>query len=150
MKESRRKGIASHPDPESCVASRKAGREALTGAHAGGISSCEISGSGTPTSSTETEGHTDGSANASFQRAPRSQRTQACMETPCARTGNTKQTWISDCKTYTVEYTGERIERSLPREPTFPKRTDESDPWASQPWRQDRPVRSGYGPQPDL
>src|SRR6266446_164648 len=74
MKESRRKGIASHPDPESCVASRKAGREALTGAHAGGISSCEISGSGMPTSSTETEGHTDGSANASFQRVPRSQR----------------------------------------------------------------------------
>jgi len=32
MKESRRKGIASHPDPESCAASRKAGREALTGA----------------------------------------------------------------------------------------------------------------------
>ena len=31
MKESRREGIASHPDPESCVASRKAGREALTG-----------------------------------------------------------------------------------------------------------------------
>jgi hypothetical protein len=67
MKESRRKGIASHPDPESCVASRKAGREALTGAHAGGTSSCEIMGSGAPTSSTEMEGHTDGSANASFQ-----------------------------------------------------------------------------------
>jgi hypothetical protein len=62
MKESCRKGIASHPDPESCVASRKAGREALTGAHAGGTSSCEIMGSGAPTSSTEMEGHTDGSA----------------------------------------------------------------------------------------
>src|SRR6267378_8356813 len=68
MKESRRKGISSHPDPESCVASRKAGREALTGAHAGGISSCEISGSGMPTATTETEGHTDGSANASFSK----------------------------------------------------------------------------------
>jgi hypothetical protein len=71
MKESHRKGVASHPVPESCVASRKAGCEALTGAHAGGISSCEISGFGVPTSSTETEGHTDGSANASFQRTPR-------------------------------------------------------------------------------
>jgi hypothetical protein len=91
MKESRRKGIASHPDPESCAASRKASREALTGAHAGGTSSCEISGSGVPTSSTEMEGHTDGSANASFQRAPRSQRTQACMETPCAGTGRPQQ-----------------------------------------------------------
>ena len=91
MKESHREGVASHPDPESCAASRKAGREALTGAHAGGISSCEISGSGMPTSSTETEGHTDGSANASFQRVPRSQRPQACMETPCARTGRPQQ-----------------------------------------------------------
>jgi hypothetical protein len=60
MKESHRKGIASHPDPESCVASRKAGREALTGAHAGGTLSCEIMGSGVPTSSTEMEGHTNG------------------------------------------------------------------------------------------
>jgi hypothetical protein len=33
MKESRRKGVANHPDSESCVASRKTGREALTGAH---------------------------------------------------------------------------------------------------------------------
>jgi hypothetical protein len=29
MKESHREGVASHPDPESCAASRKAGREAL-------------------------------------------------------------------------------------------------------------------------
>ena len=35
MKESYRKGLASHPDPESCVGSRKAAIEALTGAHAG-------------------------------------------------------------------------------------------------------------------
>jgi hypothetical protein len=35
MKESHGKGPASHPDPESCVDGRKAGSEALTGAHAG-------------------------------------------------------------------------------------------------------------------
>jgi hypothetical protein len=35
MKESHREGVASHPAPESCAASRKAVREALTGAHAG-------------------------------------------------------------------------------------------------------------------
>ena len=36
MKESYRKGIANHPDPESCRrCGRKAGREALTGAQAG-------------------------------------------------------------------------------------------------------------------
>jgi RNA-directed DNA polymerase len=42
MKESHRKGIASHPDPESCVASREAAIEALTGAHAGMVLSREI------------------------------------------------------------------------------------------------------------
>jgi hypothetical protein len=91
MKESHREGVANHPDPESCAVSRKVEREALTGAHAGGTSSCEISESGVPTSSTETEGHTDGNANASFQGTPRSQRTQACMETPRARTGRPQQ-----------------------------------------------------------
>ena len=34
MKESHRKGVATHPDPESCVASRKATTEALTGTRA--------------------------------------------------------------------------------------------------------------------
>ena len=42
MKESYRKGLAIHPDPESCVGGRKAAGEALTGAHAGRVSSCEI------------------------------------------------------------------------------------------------------------
>src|ERR1700737_5190062 len=88
MKKSHREGGASPPVSESCAASRKAVREALTGAH---VSSCEISGSGVLTSSTETEGHTDGNANASFQRTPRSQRTQACLETPRARTGRPQQ-----------------------------------------------------------
>jgi hypothetical protein len=42
MKESRRRGVANHPVPESCVASREAAIEALTGAHAGRVLSCEI------------------------------------------------------------------------------------------------------------
>lgn len=42
MKESHRKGLASHPAPESCVVRRAAEREALTGAHAGRVWSCEI------------------------------------------------------------------------------------------------------------
>jgi len=42
MKESYRKGVANHPDPESCMASREAAIEALTGAHAGRVLSCEI------------------------------------------------------------------------------------------------------------
>jgi hypothetical protein len=49
MKESYRKGIASHLDPESCVASREAAIEALTGAHAGRVLSCEIIANRVPT-----------------------------------------------------------------------------------------------------
>jgi hypothetical protein len=37
MKESYGKGVAIHPGPESCVASRKAAIEALTGVHAGRV-----------------------------------------------------------------------------------------------------------------
>lgn len=59
MKESHGQGPASRPDPESCVDGRKAGGEALTGAHAGQPSSCEIRSSGVPTPLSEAEGHTD-------------------------------------------------------------------------------------------
>lgn len=41
MKESYRKGVASHPGPESCVVSREAAIEALTGGSAGRVLSCE-------------------------------------------------------------------------------------------------------------
>src|SRR6516162_1181138 len=58
MQESHGKGPASHPDPESCVGGRKAGGEALTGAHAGQPSSCEIIHSGVPTPLSDAEGHT--------------------------------------------------------------------------------------------
>jgi RNA-directed DNA polymerase len=59
MKESHGKGPASHPDPESCVGGREAGSEALTGAHAGQPSSCEIRSSGVPTPLCGAEGHTE-------------------------------------------------------------------------------------------
>ena len=59
MQESHGKGPASHPDPESCVDGRKAGGEALTGAHAGQPLSCEIRQSGVPTLFSEAEGHTE-------------------------------------------------------------------------------------------
>jgi RNA-directed DNA polymerase len=60
MKESCGKDPASHPDPESCVGGRKSAGEALTGAHAGQPSSCEIKSSGVPTLLSEAEGHTEG------------------------------------------------------------------------------------------
>src|SRR6266851_819761 len=87
MEESYRKGVATHSDPESCVASRKATTEALTGAHVGRVLSCEIIASGVPTSYHETEGHTAAGAIASLARTLRSLRPQACMDTPRARTG---------------------------------------------------------------
>ena len=62
MQESHRKDPASHPDPESCVGGRKDAGEALTGAHAGQPSSCEIRYSGVPTPLCEAEGHTEGGA----------------------------------------------------------------------------------------
>ena len=60
MKESYGKDPASHPDPESCVGDRKAAGEALTGAHAGQPSSCEIRCSGVPMRLSDAEGHTEG------------------------------------------------------------------------------------------
>ncbi|WP_390623671.1 group II intron reverse transcriptase/maturase [Telmatocola sphagniphila] len=57
MKESREEDLASHLDPESYAASREAVGEALTGAHTGQVSSCEITSSGVPTLLTEAEGH---------------------------------------------------------------------------------------------
>src|SRR5436190_661435 len=87
MQESYGKGVAIHPDPESCMASREATIEALTGARAGRVLSCEIIATGVPTSFSKAEGHTDGGAIASLCPTPRSLRPWACMETPRARTG---------------------------------------------------------------
>jgi hypothetical protein len=42
MKEAYGEDRASHTDPESCTVARKGGREALTGACAGGLLSREI------------------------------------------------------------------------------------------------------------
>jgi len=78
MKESHRKGVANHPDPESCVASRKAAIEALTGALAGRALSCEIFAFGVPTSFNKAEGNIEGRVSASATRTPRSLRPQAC------------------------------------------------------------------------
>ena len=60
MKESYGKDLASHLDPESCVGDRKGAGEALTGAHVGQPSSCEIRSSGVPTRLSDAEGYTEG------------------------------------------------------------------------------------------
>jgi hypothetical protein len=58
MQESYGEGVADHTDPELCVASRKAGDEALVGACAGQVLSPESTSIGVPTLSREAEGHT--------------------------------------------------------------------------------------------
>jgi len=60
MKELHRKGLAIHPDPESCVGHRKVAGEALTGESAGQPLSCEIIIPSVPTLSDEAEGNTLG------------------------------------------------------------------------------------------
>jgi len=49
MQESHVEGVATHDDPESCVADREVHGEALTGACAGTVLSREINQSGAPT-----------------------------------------------------------------------------------------------------
>ena len=62
MKVRYRKGIANHPDPESCGGAREGVTEALTGESAGQPLSREITSSGAPTLLSEAEGHTEGGA----------------------------------------------------------------------------------------
>jgi hypothetical protein len=67
MKESHRKGVANHPGPESCAGSRETGGEALTGAHAGWVLSCEIIATGVLTSFNMAEGNIGRCASASIR-----------------------------------------------------------------------------------
>lgn len=87
MQESHREGVAIHPALESCVATRKGAIEALTGAQAGRVLSCEIIATGVPTLFSKAEGHTRADGIASRRATPRSLRPLACLETPRARTG---------------------------------------------------------------
>ena len=59
MQEPYRKGVAHHPDPESCAGDREGAGEALTGAHAGRAIELRNHSLGVPTSSRNREGHTN-------------------------------------------------------------------------------------------
>ena len=74
MQESYDKGIANHVGPELCVASRKAGCEALVGVRAGRVLSPEITMNGVPTLSPYAEGHTRSIASARWAGTPRGRR----------------------------------------------------------------------------
>ncbi len=85
MRESYRKGLASHPGPESCGGSRKGAVEALTGVHAGGLLSREINQIQVPTLLHEEEGNIGQGVSASPARTWRGRRTLACVESPGTR-----------------------------------------------------------------
>ncbi len=87
MKESYGEGLATRTGPESCVAAREGGREALTGERAGRVFSRERNHSGTPTPWRKAEGHIRRVAIARRVGVPRGQRPRACPDTPRARTG---------------------------------------------------------------
>src|SRR2546430_17682104 len=89
MKEPYGEGLASHTDPESCVDSRKAGYEALTGAHAGGGSSREIlRNQSADAVSTSGRQHREIRQREHHSDSARSE-PPAWMETPRPRTGGT-------------------------------------------------------------
>ena len=90
MKESHGEGVAIHTDPELCVASRKAGCEALVGARAGRVSSAESTLIGVPTQSPCAEGHALAVDSARRTGTSRRLRPCACTETPRTRTGRSQ------------------------------------------------------------
>jgi hypothetical protein len=75
---------ASHPDPGSCAGTGDGAGDALTGAHAGPVSSCEFRCSGVPTRLSEAEGHTGGRALGERPPDP------AQSETRCMRGNSTR------------------------------------------------------------
>src|SRR5664280_1728858 len=87
MEELHVEGVAAHDDPESCVDDPQGRGEALTGACAGRAIEPRNQGVRGADVVTRTEGTIAGGASASRQGTPRGQRTRACTEPPCARTG---------------------------------------------------------------
>ena len=82
MKEPYRKGLASHPDPESCAGAREGMGEALARAHAGEVLSFEIRVTGVPTVFDGGKATRATALIASHRSASRSLRPSACVETP--------------------------------------------------------------------
>ncbi len=90
MKESYGEGVAIHTGPELCVASRKAGDEALVGVRAGRVLSPEISVNGVPTQFPFAEGHILSIDTQEGQEPHGVGRPRACTGTPRTRTGRSQ------------------------------------------------------------
>jgi RNA-directed DNA polymerase len=91
MKEPYGEGLASHTGSESCAHSRKAGGEALTGAHAGGVLSRDMLKN--QSADVVHDGGRQYRGTRKRERPLYSARseTPACMETPRARSGRLYQ-----------------------------------------------------------
>jgi RNA-directed DNA polymerase len=91
MEESDIEGVATHGGPESCADVREGGGEVLTGVHVGGAIEPRNPWSRGADAVVKAEGNIGGGVFASRGRPPRGQRTQACVETPSARTGRSRR-----------------------------------------------------------
>jgi hypothetical protein len=87
MEELYAEGVATHGGPESCAGVREGVGEALTGVRAGRAIEPRNYEFGVAHVVTEAEGHIAGGVFASRWWTPRGQRSMACTEPPCARTG---------------------------------------------------------------
>jgi hypothetical protein len=97
MKESNIEGVAIHGGPESCAGVREGVGEVLTGERVGGAIEPRNPWSRGADVVVKAEGNTGGGVIASRCWAPRGHRTQACVETPSARTGRSRgcPCWLS-------------------------------------------------------
>ncbi len=98
MKESYRKGLANHPDPESCGSLRKDSSEALTGESAGELLSRETRHSEMSTLLSVAEDKISNGVIASHWEISRGRRTSACTEALYAGTGRSRDWPRSDGK----------------------------------------------------
>ena len=97
MKEPRGEGLAGHTDPESCVVSREAGREALTGVHVGGAIEPRNVVNQDADAVTPAERQHRKVRYCEHQLDLRGRRPPACMEPPRARTGRPYQCPTRSC-----------------------------------------------------
>ena len=96
MKELYGEGLAAHTDPESCAGSRKGTGEALTGAHAGRaieprkhllLGADAVTTSGRQHDPAQDCEHGIGLARSKNSGSRGTMEGDACVESPCARTG---------------------------------------------------------------
>jgi group II intron reverse transcriptase/maturase len=136
MKESYDEGLANHIDPESCVGDRKIDGEALTGAHADQVSSCEII-FGTPTPLSEAEGKIGGGDRGEPATSPAQSQTLSMYgnflhgnrETPrtsSEKDGSEDRSEKATCPTSDMHVPGESDDRVVPEQSA----NDSDDVWS--------------------